>query len=215
MAESKGSDLKDEAKGLTKDLLSSLGLLEIVLGAVFLYGAWCGFSKSVSAMFPSTGIQVVDIGLLAVAAAYAGKAIDLVAHFVFAINNRRISTGNWFKYYERIKKLVEGQNLAGNTDCDIVETGWLEVCSKDPNEKATYENLRTNIRFVYGGLLVSPPYVYRLHQQLDFTNHWVAFLVGIPLLYVLWFGAGLVWQLNYYQTLATKLEFYARVSTTK
>jgi len=80
MAESEES-LEKQAEGLASEFVSSLGLTDIILGSLFLYGRYA-YAPLTSRELPTTGHAIVDVALLTCAAALVGKTLTLMVAFL-------------------------------------------------------------------------------------------------------------------------------------
>lgn len=79
----KNESLEKQAQNVTAEFVSSLGLTDITLGSLFLYGRYAAVPLTATQL-PSSGYAVVDVGLLLCAAALVGKIISLAIAFVMA-----------------------------------------------------------------------------------------------------------------------------------
>jgi hypothetical protein len=82
MPEKDGS-IEKQAEGVASEFLSSLGLTDIILGSLFLYGRYAA-APFTEKELPSSGHAVVDVALLLCAAALTGKVITLGVALVMA-----------------------------------------------------------------------------------------------------------------------------------
>lgn len=78
---------KNEAEGLGQSVLGVLGLVDIIIGGLFLYAAF-DFQRPTNPVFHTTGFPFVDVALLACAAALLGKVLSLMAFFVMGLMRR-------------------------------------------------------------------------------------------------------------------------------
>jgi hypothetical protein len=75
----------EDVKGAAELFLQTLGLTDIVLGALSLYIIRLWYGTESAKLFPTTGNTWVDLGLLACSAALVGKIISLVVYFLAAL----------------------------------------------------------------------------------------------------------------------------------
>lgn len=209
MADEKPSALTEEAKGVSQEFVNSLGIIELILGSVTMYGIWCLYRNEVSRLFPSTNITFIDVGLLAFGAALLGKIIDLLVALIMAVGRRIISKGNVFGYYERIRQsLIELKILGSESSkTDPVDTGSYYVLWRDPSQKAVFERLRARVVVGYSATILMVPYLFYFLRENAPSILWFLITVGSVALLVM----GFLQQLDYYKTLAERLEVLIKV----
>jgi hypothetical protein len=158
MAEEQKSTPENEAKGVSENFVKALGLNELILGGVGIYGMWCLYGANVSRLFPSTGITFVDIGLLACAAAWIGKIIDLMANIFLAIGRAAIKKANISGYAGRIADELKVLKIL-EENRNPIDRGIHYVVLKDSKKKTEFEDIRRNAIHAYGATIVLIPYL--------------------------------------------------------
>src|SRR6185436_10723139 len=118
MAEA-ASEKEKEAKGFTETVLKTLGLPELFLGALALYGLWLvggGGAKP----FRSTGHEFADNALLVCAAALMGKIVTNIASIPLAIVSWLAARKHRLDVQHRLER-------AGvwNDGLDPIEQAWM------------------------------------------------------------------------------------------
>lgn len=209
VAEEKPSGLTEEVKGVSQEFVNSLGVIELILGSVTMYGIWILYKTSVSKLFPSTGIVFVDVGLLAFGAALLGKIVDLLVAIIMAIGRRIISQGNIFGYYASIQKsLIELQILPiQSSELDAIDTGSYYVILRDPNQRAVFERLRARVVIEYSATILMIPYLIYFSRESTPTALLSLTIVGSMFLIVL----GFLQQLDYLKTLSERLRVLGKI----
>jgi hypothetical protein len=92
-----------EPKGAAEQLIGALGLTELILGSLALYGMRRYMTPSVlTQQFPSSGFDWADVALLACGAAVLGKVVTLFSWIVMAGVYREVAGRNFLKYRSRL-----------------------------------------------------------------------------------------------------------------
>jgi len=208
VTDEKPSGLTEEAKGISQEFVNSLGMIELILGSVTMYGMWCLYKTSLSRLFPSTGIVFVDVGLLAFGAALLGKIVVLLVAFVMAIGTLIISRANISGYYTRIEESLKKVLSIDSSKTDLVDTGSYYVLLTDSSQKAVFESLRARVVIGYSTSILMIPYLFYFSRENAPSILWFLTILGSIALFVL----GFLQQIDYYKTLAERLEVLVKVS---
>ncbi|HEU4641312.1 MAG TPA: hypothetical protein VFS44_02575 [Gemmatimonadaceae bacterium] len=138
MADESGaaSAVKD-AKGVVEEFVGVLVLLDIVLGGLALYWVRLAF-PDVGAQLPGTGYDVVDVALLACAAAIVGKMVSLVASAVGAVVLMRAAATHDGPFAAVSRALIDYRTAAEGSSANTAE---LEAWGKDASWRAHWKEL--------------------------------------------------------------------------
>src|ERR1044072_6333186 len=101
MAEEKDKEAS-EAKGAVDQFVRTLGLMDIIIGALILYWIFLWFDAALPTYFKSTGSQTINIALLICAAAIVGKMLTSVAYLIIALIEIVIEKLNVNNYYSTL-----------------------------------------------------------------------------------------------------------------
>ncbi len=154
MADSEKS-IADEAKGFSQEIVATLGLVELILGAVALYGISLILrDSSMNSLFPSTGNSVVDVGLQLFAAALIGKIIYLIVAFPIGFVRFRMRKNSSYcdplknaleKFYDdtTLTEIVQGKNY-------LIDTAIKHISISDAYQRVAFERHRIKIIVAYG-----------------------------------------------------------------
>jgi hypothetical protein len=189
----------EEAKGMARDLLRTLGLTELVLGALAVYWIRLRFGSSLFNIFPSTGHEVLDIALIACAAAFAGQALSiLIRAGVALVEYLLIQKLEMLGYYARLETaLNEYRTFRGQTgdlgDADRIDLAAHYASRCGPGFRASIENVRAGSELAYSAVLFAVPYgIYFIRSGAPKGFVWFS-LLSAPLMLLL----GLLRQLEY------------------
>ena len=152
MADDKG--VADEAKSFSQDLVATLGLVELILGGVGLYGLWLILKDNAPAsLFPSTGSAFVDVGLQLFAAALVGKVIYLIVAFPIGVIRGQLKRNN--KYYDPLRNALGafyGNDLSSveRSDTNLLDPAIEYLSTADTKQRVIFERHRVRIIVSYG-----------------------------------------------------------------
>jgi hypothetical protein len=212
MADKEGPSTAGEAKALAQDFLGSLGLVELVLGGVALYGMRLFYGAEITQLFPSTGTGFVDIGLLAIGAALLGRVLELFVATIMGASSWFIAERNLLGYRVRIEAALRAKGLLASSSPpvsgdrkDPVGLGCYYVIRNDSTQRDVLERLRIGITLCYSASILGVPYV--IHFGRANAPRSVVFLAvfGVVILLV----RGFLEQLDYFKSLAERLEVLA------
>ncbi|MEK6406160.1 MAG: hypothetical protein AABN34_04270 [Acidobacteriota bacterium] len=216
MTEKKSSDIADEAKGLAQDFVGTLGLLELMLGGIAMYGIRLLYGPQITPMFPSTGITFVDVGLLALGAALVGSIVELLIAVLMAIGILIIANFNLLKYRGRIEDALQEVGLLKPPDQespgvkkDPVDFALYYVVSNDATQQVYFERLRTKIVLAYSASILVIPYVIHFWREGAQTGIQLLAVLGAPILLL----RGFAGQLDFFKSLADRLEVLQKHKT--
>ena len=174
MSEEDKSDIAGEAKGVPERFVQSLGLVELILGGVALYGLGLWYGAETARLFPRTGVSFVDVGLLAFAAALLGKLLCLFVAVAMAFTRLAARLGRWQYYkqlegavcaYLRVTKPDELPAKLGREKIDLIELTSYYVVLADPNQRAYFDQMRTRAIVAYSAALLALPYLSYLARE--------------------------------------------------
>jgi|1186.fasta_scaffold40404_2 hypothetical protein len=201
------SDLKDEDGGVAKEFLGLVGLLDVVFGVLLLYGIWLFSPEGLQRLFPSTQSDVVDIALLACAAALVGKLVVLAVAFLLALF--RIIDRKYIG--ENIKAAVDNYAAAVNCsippEADTMDAAEQLLAVNAPRQHTEVMRIRSSAMLAYGGGLIAIPYMVQFYRAGSGT---LAILCGTAALVSL--ALGVLYQSDYHRTLFTTLGALTRSS---
>lgn len=211
MPEKDESGVAGEAKSVAGDFIQSLGLLELILGGVGLYGLWLWYGEQATRLFPSTGTTFIDIGLLAFAAALVGKLICLVVAVLMGLLWTIIKATDVLNYYANLTNaLLKYHGVAdlnaldaklGQTDADVRGLASYYVVLADPKQQVYLERIQTKAIVAYSVWILSLLYVPYLYRAGAPSTMWGGAIAGTFLFLFL----GLAEQHDYLKTLAERL----------
>ncbi|MFN2414548.1 MAG: hypothetical protein ABR603_05340 [Pyrinomonadaceae bacterium] len=203
-------DIADEAKGVSERFVQSLGLVELILGGVGLYWAGLWYRGEAARLFPTTGFSLVDVGLLAFAAALLGKLLCLFVAFVMALTRLAARHGRRF-YYPQIEGAVcsylgvadpaELPARLGQNKIDLIELSSYYVELADPSQRLRFDQIRTRAIVAYSAALLALPYLAYLVREGAPGSMLLVVLAGALLFLLL----GFFEQLDYLKSLAETL----------
>jgi hypothetical protein len=160
-------DVGKEAEGLGSTFAKTLGVTDIIFGALALYGLRLLSGTGLAVLFPTTGYTFVDVGLLGCAAAFAGKIVGLATALLSAV------IGVLFKYRsKRYRALAEIVNATDNDEritalkIDVVDHATHLAINAEPNQAARIAKSEARVEVCYSGTLVGLLYLLHLfHRQ--------------------------------------------------
>jgi hypothetical protein len=145
----------DEAKSFSQEIVTTLGLVELILGGVALYGTSLIFKdSSVNVLFPSAGNSFVDVGLQLFAAALVGKIIYLIVAFLIAIVLRRTSKDQSYSVplKKALGKFYDDTELQEIEDSKttLIEMAVKHLSCADAYQRIAFDRHRMRIIVAYG-----------------------------------------------------------------
>jgi hypothetical protein len=208
-AKNKGEGAEEgpkDAKGAAELFLQTLGLTDIVLGALSLYIVRLWYGPESANLFPTTGNNWIDLGLLACAAALAGKTISLVVSFLAAVVEGLIE---WLDIQNAsttlTQTLTEYRKRKGHTS-DIgtwekVDLAVAYVAKASPGLQRELERIRTTTIMGYSATILAIPFCAYLVYYRVGTGLVVIVAVCILVLILM----ALIHQVDYLVTLRNSL----------
>lgn len=163
MAEEK-NEIVEGAKSVAQDVVTTFGLIELVIGGVGLYGFWLLFKPGEYGLLPKTGRDFIDAGLLGFAAVIAGKFIYLISAFFmgFILASSRSSRDQLqTSLYSYTEQIYTESIAAGSSP---VQTAEL-LLSASPKYAVDLKNNRNKILVAYGIALISILYIIYFFSQ--------------------------------------------------
>jgi len=206
LPEQEKKEAAESASELASDFVATLGLLDIVLGSIGLYSLRLLFGPSAAALFPSTDLSVVDVALLASAAALTGKIVKLIVATFMGGLNTIVKLKDWNGYYSRLKKALEEHCQATHRQPPDEKIGLLDLApayigDDFPGAASALERVRTEAIFAYGAALFSVPYGIYIYKQ---GGGYTAIIFTI-LVCGIFFLLGIGQQLDYFKTATASL----------
>jgi hypothetical protein len=163
----------DEAKGGFSDFLRTLGLIDLVTGALALYAifVWVRGSASVEAFLPSTGTEIVDLALLACVAALIGKIIGITTQVPLALLEILAESSS----REEISQITTSLAILnpGGTG-DALARGAQIVSSAQPDRGERVERFETDAQLLLSAVLLAIPYGALLISRVPVGSGWIA-----------------------------------------
>jgi hypothetical protein len=158
-----GAEVKSAPEGLegvASKFLSTLGLLDLILGSIAMYCIRLWRGPSITYLFPSTGQQWFDLALLASAAALIGKMISLIVFMGMAILNIIIKRSNFLGYYANLQSATSDYCTATQRSAPAADTNPLELAVAcltvdTPANAEALERIRTTAIFSYGAAILA------------------------------------------------------------
>lgn len=143
-------DLAGEAKGFSQEIVATLGLVELILGGVALYGAWLILrERSINVLFPSTGNTIVDIGLQLFAAALLGKIIYLIVALPIGWTLSSKESPLLVKSLEAFYGQEAIQD-ARSKEINLIELALTHLSIAEPAQRMVFERHRFRVVVSYG-----------------------------------------------------------------
>lgn len=178
-------NIADEAKGFSRDVVNSLGLVELILGAVGFYGLWLSQKDSISKLFPSTGVVVVDVGLQLFVAALIGKIICLLVALPMALVEILIETFPSKKYYKALEAALnpyyKNEWNTVKEQNDIIDIGVKHISLTDASQAVLLERQQTKIIVAFGAFFLSLIYLVHLKD----TNLFFLIIIAAIVFFIL------------------------------
>jgi hypothetical protein len=174
MSEKEEAGAASDAKGVTENFIQSLGLIELIIGGVGSYALWLLYRGQTSNLFPSTGTKLIDIGLLAFAAALVGKLVCLAVAAgmgLMWVIIKRIDLLGYQKDLERAVFDCNGVNnhqqlsqKLGLEKPDLKILALYSLVLADPKQQTYFERIHTKIIVAYSICVLAVLYVPYLHR---------------------------------------------------
>ncbi|HJY31147.1 MAG TPA: hypothetical protein VJ306_24130 [Pyrinomonadaceae bacterium] len=211
MPEKEETDAVSESKGVAENFIQSLGLLELILGGVGLYGFWLWYGERAAKLFPSTGTKLIDIGLLAFAAALVGKLICLFVAALMGLIWKSIRAADFLGYQANLERaflryhgapnLQDLSVTLGQENPDLRGLAFYYVVLADPKQQDHLERIKTNAIVAYSICVLSLIYIPYLYRAGAPWSMWV----GMVLATIVFLFLGYLEQLDYLRTLSERL----------
>lgn len=159
----KPEDAAAEAKGLAEQFVQTLGLVDLIIGALTLYWVRLWFGSRVTEVLPSSGFTWVDVALLGCAAAFIGKVISSAADLVAAVSDvlRRPTKGP----YKRVEDALNNYRTAiddksATDDADRIDLAARYLINASPRLRPEVERLYSASILAYSMTLLSFLFVF-------------------------------------------------------
>jgi hypothetical protein len=169
-------NVTDEAKSFSRDIVNSLGLVELILGAVGFYGLWLSQKDGISKIFPSTGVIVVDVVLQLFVAALIGKIICLLVALPMAVVEMVIEGKPTKNYHTALKEALRPYYNNVDNQSDLIDIGFKHIAQADAAQGAQLERQNTKIIVAFGTFFLSLIYLYHLKNT---DLYWVILIAAI------------------------------------
>jgi hypothetical protein len=211
-AAEKPEDAATEAKGMAEQFVQTLGLVDLIIGALILYWMRLWFGTKLGAILPSSGYPWLDIALLACAAAFVGKVVSLLANLAAAFRDqlRNKTKGDYKRLVDALSsfrtELVETSNIEG---ADQVDVATAYAISGRPSLKPELDNIYNATTLAYSMTLLSflfGIYFWTKRVELDFGS-WVVLVSAQGVLAISFLIYGLLSQTDYIDALTDNLNF--------
>jgi hypothetical protein len=142
--------LEKASEGLVSAFVSSLGLIDIVLGGLALYLHFLSTGSRARAGFPSTGHEVVDVGLLLCAAALTGKVLSLAANCIRAIVGVILQTFLAKEFAAALKSYSTRTKRDAPREKRIADVALMIIRTDSPSIWKSLDDIRNNSITAYG-----------------------------------------------------------------
>lgn len=145
----KAEDAATEAKGLAEQFLQTLGLVDLIIGALLLYllRLWAGTMPHV---FESTGYPWVDVALLACAAAFVGKIVSFSADLFAGLRDFLRSEESYTRLNNAIANFRTVSDDHSSIDgADPIDLASRYVANANPRLEAELEALYNATTIAY------------------------------------------------------------------
>lgn len=195
-----------DSKGVAELFLQSVGLTDVILGALAIYLVRLWYGPQISDLFPSTGQQWIDFGLLAAGAAFSGKVILLLAYFIAAVIEGLIEKFQLLDASTTLIEILQQYRRARGHTVDIgkwekVDLAVAYVAKASPRLLGELERIRNTSLMAYSAVLLAAPFTAYLFSR---GAGWR--VVGILIICVIaLFVLAFVNQLDYLVTLRNSI----------
>lgn len=208
MAEPEG-DVKKGVEGLAQDFVATLGLLDLIFGGLLAYCLWLFFGRATGQLFPTTGIEFVDIALLAGAAALLGRLVSLLAATLMAVASLADERYLTETLAPALDKFCDVTDRPGRAQIDdIADAAAAALAAVAPAQSREVGQIRTNAILAFGAALLAIPYaIYFARQPDDRVPRVLTWGVGAGGLLIL--VLAVLQQRDYYRA----LQHYVRAFT--
>jgi hypothetical protein len=205
MNDDKKSKLSDEAKGAAEKFVQTLGIIDLILGALALYWFRLWYGERLIVLFPSTSYNILDIALITCAAAFVGKAISLLATILMAAMEYAIQYFD-HSYYRELKRVLHKYHMSQKYEysldnIDTVDMARHYVMTAEPSQRADLESHRTTTILAYSITLLA--FLYAVY--LISIGGPGLITSGVLVCIILFLILGVAEQYAYIQTLSPRL----------
>jgi hypothetical protein len=212
LPEAKEQAVAESAEGLLSIFLATIGLQDLILGTITVYCARLIYGPSALVLFPSTGIEIADIALLASVAALIGKIVTLGVALIMAILNVIVKTSGWLAYEKELRnamtKYCKVTKRATPTPTDnILELAPSYLAIDTPKLADAIQRIRTEAIFSYGAGFLAIAYAiyFRRNGARGIATAMEVCTISFLLL-------GVIQQLNYIKSTTAALRAYRPMS---
>jgi hypothetical protein len=199
MGKEEKDSVADEAKSVAGNIIESLGLIEIIIGASALYWGWLWYGTPITTLLPSTGLQFVDVVLLAFGASLFGKIITFFSLMIMGLLRatviRLFPYRNWLQDFCLKELKVKKSNWIDYTDIAMTA-----VVAKFPNQRKDFERIREKAVLAYSISILAFPY-WRYFMQEDAPTL-VVWLTGLGAF--LFFVIGVFEQIDFVKAISER-----------
>lgn len=195
-----------DSKGVAELFLQSVGLTDVILGSLAIYLVRLWYGPQISDLFPSTGHQWIDFGLLAAGAAFSGKVILLLAYSTAAVIEGLIEKYQLLDASTTLVDILQQYRRARGHTVDIgkwekVDLAVAYVAKASPRLHGELERIRNTSLMAYSAVLLAAPFTAYLFSKGAGWIVLVILLICVTALFLLAF----VNQLDYLVTLRNSL----------
>lgn len=196
----------EDVKGAAELFLQTLGLTDIVLGALSLYIIRLWYGPESGILFPTTGNTWIDLGLLACGAALAGKIISLVVYFLAALVESLIECLDIQNASTTLTTTLDEYRKRKGHTSDIsnwekVDLAVAYVAKASPGLQRELESIRTTTIMGYSATILAIPF----GAYLVYNRFGTGLVVILALCILLLILLALIHQVNYLVALRNSL----------
>ncbi len=209
----KAADAATEAKGLAEQFLQTLGLVDLIIGALTLYWLRLCVGKNITRVLESTGHSWLDVALLACAAALVGKIVSTIADLLAGLRDSFRSDESYKRLNDAIRdfRTVLGDNSSMD-GVDPIDQASRYVVNSNPRLQSELEAIYNATVIAYSMSFLALLFgIYFGSKRVELAD------VGPPVLFVIipvilaaaFVIYGLLKQSDYIDTLTDHLNYAA------
>lgn len=175
-------------------LLSTIGLVDVILGSLVLYWMRLYWGNALLSLFPSTGTQATDFALLILTAAFVGKILLLFVTMMMGLKlnhelHRQPNSGDDPTPFQRLQVIVtkytKKLNVRPVRKTQVLDAALAYLHALSPQQVKTIERVETSAMFSYGGALISALYAAYFLKASSIALLWLAPTIGAVLFLIL------------------------------
>jgi hypothetical protein len=197
----------ENVKEIASGFLSTLGLLDLILGGLALYWVSLWIGAGTAKLFPSTNLPIVDTVLLASAAALVGKVIILMVNSIMAVVDSCLLKHS--TYYKELTSALELYWLNRGDPQHKVDRSLeraMNCLENDaPLQAQAVERIGTAAVFAYGAFILAILYALYLYSQ----SIGIVWVVILSICVVVFFVLGFFEQIDQIVQATIRLEHLA------